>query len=247
MPCVEELTRVLADAGVTVLRPVNRPNLLQVFPRDVGVVIGDVFIKGRMKESSRAAEYAMVEHHVRARAGVVVTPPDSVILEGGDVVLHRDAIFVGVGRRTNERAVDFLEELFPKRTVIAVDLVHGTRDPHTDVLHLDCTFMPIGRDMALVFPDGFKHGIGPVGDFFAAEQRIELGRNALYDLACNILSISPEHVVSCETLGELNAKLVERGIRVSTVPFDAVRRLGGLIRCATMTLRRTAGNVTRRS
>lgn len=238
VPCVEELARVLRAAGVEVLRPVNRPNLLQVFPRDIGVVIGDVFIKGRMKESSRAAEYAMIEHHVRGLAPVVVTPPDSVILEGGDVVLYRDAIFVGVGRRTNERAVDFLEELFPRRTVIAVDLVHGTKDPHTDVLHLDCTFMPVGRDLALVFAEGFKHGIGPIGDYFAAEKRIELGGNALYDLACNILSISPEHVVSCETLGELNAKLTERGINVSTVSFDAVRRLGGLIRCATLAVRR---------
>ncbi len=240
VPCVEELTRVFAAAGVTVLRPVNRPSLLQVFPRDLGVVIGDVFVRGRMKESVRAAEYSMIEHHVRALAGVVVTPPDSVILEGGDVVLHRDAIFVGVGRRTNERAVDFLEELFPKRTVIAVDLVHGTGNPHTDVLHLDCTFMPVGRDQALVFARGLKHGIGPIGDFFPAEKRIELGGDALYDLACNILSISPEHVVSCETLGELNAKLVERGIKVSTVSFDAVRRLGGLIRCATLAVRRKA-------
>lgn len=238
VPCVEALARVLTEAGVNVLRPVNRPDLLQVFTRDLGFVIGDVFVRGRMKESARAAEYAMIEHHVRAAASVVVTPPDSVILEGGDVVLYRDVIFVGVGRRTNEAAVDFLEELFPRHHVEEVHLVHGTRDPHSDVLHLDCVFAPVGRDSALVFAPGFKHGLGVIADHFPAEKRIELGPDALHDLECNILSVAPDHVVSCESFVALNAELEGRGIQVSRVPFDAVRQLGGLIRCATLPLRR---------
>lgn len=239
VPCVEALVQVLTAAGVNVLRPVNRPDLLQVFTRDLGFAIGGVFVRGRMKESSRSAEYSMIEHHVRRAAEVVVTPPASVILEGGDVVLYRDVIFVGVGRRTNEAAVDFLEELFPQHRVVEVHLVHGTRDPHSDVLHLDCVFAPVGRDSALVFAAGLKHGIGVIADHFPAEKRIELTGDALYDLACNIVSITPEHVVSCERLVGLNAQLEARGIRVSTVPYDAVRQLGGLIRCSTLPLRRS--------
>lgn len=238
VPCVEEFVKVLTAAGVNVLRPVNRPDLLQVFTRDIGFAVGGVFIKGRMKESSRAAEYSMIEHHVRAAAEVVITPPKSVIVEGGDVVLYRDVIFVGVGRRTNESAVDFLEDVFPKRNVVAVHLVHGTDDPHSDVLHLDCAFAPVGRDSALVFAGGFKHGIGPVADHFPADKRIELTGDDLYDLTCNILSISPDHVVSCDGFRALNAQLEERGIKVSTVSYDAVRRLGGLLRCSTLPLRR---------
>jgi N-dimethylarginine dimethylaminohydrolase len=162
-----------------------------------------------------------------------------VILEGGDVVLHRDVIFVGVGRRTNEAAVDFLEELFPKRQVVDVHLVHGTRDPHSDVLHLDCVFAPVGRDLALVYAAGFKHGIGPIADHFPKEKRIELGADGLYDLECNVLSLAPDHVVSCQSFEKVNAELEGWGITVTTVPFDAVRELGGLIRCATLPLRRT--------
>jgi N-dimethylarginine dimethylaminohydrolase len=240
VPCVEGFVKVLTAAGVNVLRPVNRPDLLQVFTRDLGFAIGDVFIRARMKETSRAGEYSMIEHHVRAAAEVVITPPESVILEGGDVVLHGDVIFVGVGRRTNQGAVDFLEELFPKRRIVDIDLVHGTRDAHTDVLHLDCVLAPVGRDSAVVFAGGFKHGIGVIGDHFPKDTRIELTGDDLYDLTCNIFSIAPDHVVSCESFGTLNAELEARGIKVSTVDYDAVRKLGGLLRCSTLPLCRKA-------
>jgi N-dimethylarginine dimethylaminohydrolase len=240
VPCVEGFVKVLTAAGVNVLRPVNRPALLQVFTRDVGFVIGGLFIRARMKETSRAAEYSMIEHHVRAVAEVVITPPESVILEGGDVVLHRDVIFVGVGRRTNQSAVDFLEEQFPKRQIVDIDLVHGTRDAHSDVLHLDCVLAPVGRDSAVVFANGFKHGIGPIAEHFPADKRIELTGDDLYNLTCNILSISPDHVVSCDSFTALNAQLEARGIKVSTVSYDAVRKLGGLLRCSTLPLCRKA-------
>lgn len=235
--CVENFVKLLAAAGVTVLRPVSRPDLLQIFARDIGFAIGGVFIRARMKEPSRASEYSMVEHHVRAAADVIITPPESVIVEGGDVVLYRDVVFVGVGRRTNQNAVAFLQDVFPSRKIVGVELAHEG-NAHSGVLHLDCTFAPIGKDSALLFPGGFRNGIGAVGDLFPKDKRIELTGDDIYNLTCNIFSIAPDHVVSCASFTALNAQLQARGIKVSTVSYDTVCILGGLLRCSTLPLRR---------
>lgn len=236
IPCLAAFAQVLADAGIEVLRPKNRPDLLQIFTRDIGFVVGSVFIKGRMKEPTRVEEFSLVEHHIRARANVVVTPPDSVTIEGGDIVLLKDTILVGVGRRTNQSAVAFLQDLFPARTVVGLDLLHDGQGVHESVLHLDCVFAPIGTDSALIFPAGFKKGPGPLNDMFPSEKRIELTADDLYTLSCNVLSIAPGHVVSCDTFTPLNQELKARGFTVSTVPFADVCTLGGLLRCSTLPL-----------
>jgi N-dimethylarginine dimethylaminohydrolase len=236
--CVEAFVRELTSAGVDVLRPTNSPDLNQIFTRDIGFVVGEVFVKGRMKEAVRAGEYSLIEQHVRAATNVVITPPDSVVVEGGDVVLCRDTIFVGVGRRTNHNAVAFLRETFPSRTVVGCELLHDGQDAHDSVLHLDCVFGPIGSDSALIFPAGFRKVPDQLYDLFPNDKRIALTADDLYNLSCNIFSIAPDHIISCDTFRSLNEQLRERAFTVSTVPYSDVGILGGLLRCSTLPLRR---------
>ena len=59
-----------------------------------------------------------------------------------------------------------------------------------------------------------------------------------YKLQCQIISIAPDHIISCDTFRSLNEQLRERAFTVSTIPYSDVGILGGLLRCSTLPLRR---------
>ena len=57
--------------------------------------------------------------------------------------------------RTNEYAIEILKEYFPKKRIIDLDLKKNDKVPYQGVLHLDCTFNPIGKDKCIIYKDGF--------------------------------------------------------------------------------------------
>jgi N-dimethylarginine dimethylaminohydrolase len=237
---LREFAAVLTTAGVTVLRPRNLPNVNQVFTRDIGFVVGQTFVRGGMKVPKRAREYRGIEHLIRKIATTVVTPPRGVTVEGGDVVLFRDLIFVGQGGRTNAAAVPFLRDLFPSHTVVPLKLRYRSSDPLVSVLHLDCVFQPVGLDTVLIFRSGFIEPPGVVNEVFPQNRQIQLGNEDLRNLCCNVFSLSSRHIVSCTGFHRLNRELRDRGFRVTTIPFTKVPILGGLLRCSTLPLLRDA-------
>lgn len=232
------LAAALQSAGVTVYRPRNLPDVNQVFTRDIGFVVGTTFVKGRMKVPARAREYDGIAHLINQIADTVVTPPGTVTLEGGDVVLHGNVIYVGLGGRTNKAAISFLRDLFPRHRVEPLQLRYKSNDPRVSVLHLDCVFQPVGTDQALFFGDGFVETPRAIFHSFPPANRIELTKDDLYHLCANVFSVAPDHIVSCAGFHRLNDILRDRGIRVTEIPYENVSILGGLLRCSTLPLER---------
>ena len=130
--------------------------------------------------------------------------------------------------------------IFPDRKIIPLNLRKNDTDPRDGILHLDCTFMPVGRDKAIIYRPGFMNprDAGHLVDIFGQDNVFELTQEEMYWMNSNIFSISPTVVVIEEHFTRLKAWLESWGATVETVPYREISKMGGLLRCSTLPLRR---------
>ena len=141
--------------------------------------------------------------------------------------------------RTNAYALHFLQEIFPEKTFIPIELIKNDTDPYNCILHLDCTFMPVGKDKAIVYPKGFRFekDYHKILDIFGTENVFEITQEEMFYMNTNIFSIAPDIVVSEQNFTRLNEHLENRwNILVERIPYAEISKMGGLLRCSTMPL-----------
>ena len=241
---------VLKKYGVKVYRPRPVENCNQVFARDVGFVIEDKIIVSNIIPDRQAEIDAYGDIYSQIHYKQIYNLPEAVHVEGGDVIPHGDRIFVGQydfpddpsvkTARTNRLAIDYLRMIFPEKKIIPLNLRKSDTDPNEGILHLDCTFMPVGPDMAIMYRDGFMNprDADHVADIFGRENVLYLTREEMYWMNSNVFSIAPDVVVVEEHFTRLKAWLESRGMTVETVPYREISKMGGLLRCSTLPLRR---------
>ncbi len=237
---IREMNQYVAQleaCGVKVVRPAPLEGVPdQLMTRDIGVVIGNTFVVTRMANCSRQNEWRGLEHILRQLpVGQIVHAPEGVILEGGDVVVDKGHIFVGLSQRTNEAGVAWLTEQFPQYEVVALPLKQVAEGEN--VLHLDCAFVPVGRDLALIYEAGFVEGENRavLRDLYTF---IPVTRAEQDELGSNVLSISPTQVISRASARRINAAMRARGLTVYAIPFDEAPKTGGSFRCCSLPLHR---------
>jgi N-dimethylarginine dimethylaminohydrolase len=244
---VEGFGHVLEKRGVKVLRPLNVGGVLQTFVRDLGFVVGDTFVWCNLKKEKRRLEQDGLRPAIDQLEGVkTVSPPADILIEGGDVVLLKGKLLVGIGEdperaRTSSAAAKFLQETFPDMEIIPVATRasdSASDDPKEHVLHLDCAFQPIGVAHGIFFEPGFARRPDAIFDLIGDENLIRVSADEMFRLWPNLLSLSPDCVVSAPSFGRLNARLRKLDITVLEVPYEEVAKLGGLFRCSTLPIRR---------
>lgn len=242
---------VLRKYDVDIYRPRPVPGCNQVFSRDVGFVIDDKIIVSNIIPDRQEEIDAYEDIYRQIHYKQIYNLPESVHVEGGDVVLYNDIIFLGQydfpdysqvkTARTNRLAVDYLKMLFPDRTIIPLNLLKSDTDPYHGILHLDCTFMPVGKDKAIIYKRGFMNprDADHLVEMFGKENVFEITAEEMYYMNSNIFSISENVVVTEEHFSRLNKHLREKwGMTVETVPYREISKMGGLLRCSTLPLRR---------
>jgi N-dimethylarginine dimethylaminohydrolase len=245
---IEGFKEVLEKYGVEVLRPVNIKGVNQIFTRDIGFVVDNIFvipniIEDRHLEGSAVAD--IVKNFDRAN---IIKAPNGARLEGGDVMPWNKELFVGYSEqddfekykvsRTNRAGVEFLVNEFPGRQVHAFELNKSDDVAEENALHLDCCFQPIGYHQAIIYQGGFKHqkDFDFLVNYFGREHIIEITRQEMYEMNSNVFSISPQVIVSGVNFTRLNQELRHRGFIVEEVEYDEVAKMEGLLRCSTMPL-----------
>ena len=162
---MEAVAKVFKKYDVEVFRPKIIKDCNQIFSRDIGFVIEDVFIKANIlpdrEEELNAIQYVIDKIDTEK----VMRPPEEVHIEGGDVIVWNDYIFIGTYRgtdyadyivaRTNKAGVDYIAEKFPHKTVKSFNLRKSQTNAMENALHLDCCFQPIGKDKAILHKNGF--------------------------------------------------------------------------------------------
>ena len=241
--------KVLKKYDVEVFRPNIIKDYNQVFARDVAFVIEDkMIISNVIKDRADEQEaYRKIFEKVEWRK--IINLPETAHIEGGDVIVWDDFLFVGTcfsedyrnykTARTNEYAIEILKEYFPKKRIIDLDLKKNDKVPYQGVLHLDCTFNPIGKYKCIIYKDGFvdESDYQLIIDIFGEENCFHITPEEMFEMYPNIFSISPEVVVSDETFTRMNDFLRnEWGFTVEEIPYREISKMGGLLRCSTMPL-----------
>ncbi len=237
---MNSLEKALIENGVKIFRPQNSKNLVQLFTRDLGFVVGDTFFVSQM-EPKRMPELAGIDHLLDLfdpQKIVRISGSEDIRIEGGDVVLRGDTVFVGLSERTNRRGFLFLkEQLKGKKTVVPLKLVMRRNDHRSHSLHLDCAFQPLGDNHTIVYEDGirdvkdlYKHLDVPDENIFKADE------GQFHRMFANVLSLSKTTVVIEKEFIELKYWLLARGFNVVEVQFREIGKLNGLVRCATLPL-----------
>lgn len=240
---------VLKKYDVEVLRPEIIKDYNQVFARDVAFVIDDKMIISNViaDRADEQGAYKKVFEKVAWRK--IINLPETAHIEGGDVIVWDDFLFIGTcfsedyrsykTARTNEYAIEILKEYFPKKRIIDLELKKNDKIPYEGILHLDCTFNPVGKDKCIIYKDGFvdESDYNLIIDIFGEENCFHVTPEEMFEMYPNIFSISPEIVVSDKAFTRMNNHLRnEWGMTVEEIPYREISKMGGLLRCSTMPL-----------
>jgi N-dimethylarginine dimethylaminohydrolase len=248
---MEAVAQVFEKYDVKVYRPENIEGLNQIFARDIAFVIDGYFFKSNILPD-RLGELDAIEHVTSdIEPDRVITPPEEVHIEGGDVMLHGDHLWIGtykgadypdyITARTNLEGVAYLKEFFPDKKVREFDLAKSNTIAEDNALHLDCCFQPVGRNKAIIHKEGFRdeQDYRYLVDLFGAENLFHITKKEMYDMNSNVFSISPEVVISEKSFGRLNDWLRSQDITVEEVPYSEIGKMEGLLRCSTLPLKRS--------
>lgn len=245
---MEGLAKVFEKYQVKVYRPTQIENYNQIFSRDIGFVVENLFINANIL-SNRAREIQALQYVIdQIHPQKVITLPQEVHIEGGDVMPHGDYIFVGtyygddyssyITARTNLAAVTALQELFPEKIVKPFNLKKSNTVAHDNALHLDCCFQPIGHGRCIIHKDGFliQEEYQWLVDFFGPDNCFNIDKDEMYNMNSNIFSISEDVIISEKNFTRLNSWLLEKGYTVEEVEYAEIAKQEGLLRCSTMPL-----------
>ncbi|MFC6876192.1 dimethylarginine dimethylaminohydrolase family protein [Flavobacterium myungsuense] len=245
---MEAFYQVFKKYDVTVYRPEMIENYNQIFARDIGFVIDDIFFKSNIlpdrERELEAIQYIINEMNPEK----VVRPPEEVHIEGGDVMLWNEYIFIGtykgsdykdyITARTNTAGVHFIKEFFPNKIVKEFDLVKSKIEARDNALHLDCCFQPVGVDKGIIYKRGFREEADYLFlvKLFGKENLFHITREEMYHMNSNVFSIAPNVVVSERNFTRLNNWLRSSGFIVEEIPYAEIAKQEGLLRCSTLPL-----------
>lgn len=245
---MEAFNKVFQKYNVQVFRPERIENYNQIFTRDIGFVIDDTFIKANILPD-RERELDAIQYVLdQINPAKIVRPPEEVHIEGGDVMLWNDYIFIGtykgsdykdyITARTNMAGVNYIKELFPNKIVKEFDLVKSKMEARDNALHLDCCFQPVGANKGIIYKSGFREEADYryLVKLFGKENLFHITREEMYNMNSNVFSIAPNVVVSEKNFTRLNTWLREQGFTVEEIPYAEIAKQEGLLRCSTLPL-----------
>ena len=245
---LNDLEKVFLRYGVTVLRPDSVMDCNQIFARDLGFVVGDIFVRANIIPHREKELLGLASFLSQIPTSNQLMFPKEVHIEGGDVIVHNEYIFVGFSNspnyaklltaRTNEAAIFALRKAFPNKKVKPFELIKSNTVPNKNALHLDCCFQPIAESYAITCPEGFTNfeDYNWLVAHFGPNNIFEMSTEEMSQMMCNVFSISPSVVISNKSFTRLNIWLRQRGITVEEVLFNEIGKQGGLFRCVTLPL-----------
>ena len=244
---LSKFKKILIKYGVKV-HDLDIVDTNQVFARDLGFVIDDKFII-----SSILPDREMELNGLRTilkNIKNVIKLPKSAHVEGGDVVVTKDSVFIGyynkkdyrnqITARTNKKAIKILKELIQGKEVFPIELIKSSIKPSLNALHLDCCFQPVSKNKAVICKEAFANKIelNFLISYFGDQNIFEITLKEMSRLYCNFFSINENTVVTDKRFTRLIRWFKEIGMNVEKVDFSEISKLGGLFRCCTLPLRR---------
>lgn len=226
-----ELISTLRNYDVDViLLPYHKKYPEQVFTRDIGFTLGETVFVADMASDVRKGEEDVLKQWLEDES-ISYYNIVSDQIEGGDVIIDQDTIYIGLSERTNQQAIDHLDKLLNKQ----FDVV--TIDFQEKFLHLDCVFNVVSPDVALIYPKALKKE--DIERFQSRYELIEVSDEEQFTLGTNVLGIGNKRVLSLPVNKEVNEQLRKRNFEVIEVDITEIIKSGGSFRCCTLPILRS--------
>lgn len=238
----ENFVKLVESLGVKVHRPeeieFGVTATSQCYSRDPIVTIGKKFIITNMNIENRRQETAnyrriALDMAKNYNGEVVNMPPlkagyheENAYLEGGDVFVAGNEIYVGIsGNASNMAGVEWLQdELGKEYTVFAIPL-------KSNVLHLDCAMMLINEKQGIVCKEDFiDFESTPEG--LKNREWVEAAPEEAQIMATNGMVVNDHTVIMSDAFPHISKQVRELGITVHEVPFRKANYFGGGLRCS---------------
>lgn len=225
----EEFVKTLKNHDIDViLLPYHKKYPEQVFTRDIGFTLGQTIFVANMATDVRAGEENVLKQWLEDEEISYYNLVEELI-EGGDVVIDRDTVYVGLSNRTNQKAADQLKRLLTDFQIVTIPFKER-------YLHLDCVFNVISPDVALIYPKALSQ---KEIDLFASRyDLIEVSEEEQFQLGTNVLSIGNKRLFSLPVNTNVNNQLRKRGFEVIEVDITEIIKSGGSFRCCTLPILR---------
>lgn len=198
----------------------------QVFTRDIGFTVGETVYIAEMASEIRQGEEGVLQKWLKNNNFHSETLGCNRV-EGGDVLIDRDTIYVGISSRTSKNAIEELQQWIPDCKVIPISF-------DEKYLHLDCVFNILSPTEALIYEEALdKKTIEMLAQRYTL---IPVDANEQFALGTNVLSIGGRRVFSQPQNTKVNTLLRANDFRVIEVDFSEIIKSGGAFRCCTLPL-----------
>ena len=200
----DQFVKALRNFDIEVyLLPYHAKYPEQVFTRDIGFTLGETIFVADMAHDVRKGEENVLRQWLEDE-GISYYNIIGDEIEGGDVIIDQDTIYIGLSNRTNQEAVNHLSELLNKQfKVISIDF-------QEKFLHLDCVFNVISQKTALIYPPALKKE--DIEFFSARYDLIEVSDEEQFTLGTNVLAIGHNRILSLPVNKNVNEQLAQPGL-----------------------------------
>lgn len=226
----DEFVNTLRGQGIEViLLPYHKKYPEQVFTRDIGFTLGETIFVADMASAVRNGEENVLKQWLEDEEISYYNIIGHQI-EGGDVIIDRDTIYIGLSDRTNAEAIEHLQNLLKKQfDIIPIDF-------QSKYLHLDCVFNIVSPELAIIYPDALKPE--HIELFKKRYEVIEVSEEEQFTLGTNVLSIGYKKIISLPINKKVNEELRKRGFEIIEVDITEIIKSGGSFRCCTLPIHR---------
>lgn len=185
------------------------------FMQDPALIVNDVAVKCRMGAPTRAGEPRLIENWLTSHFVVEeITAPGT--LEGGDVLMTPEVIFVGESARTNAAGIARLKEIFERRE-IRIEPIRVEK-----YLHLLSAATYVGNNTLLALDDYAEHPA------FKGFDILLVSKEDAY--AADALGVG-ENVVLPAGFPRVEKELHARGFKVLATPMSEFEKADGGVTC----------------
>lgn len=221
--------QALRNAGVEIIKlPPSKDHPEQVFTRDIGFTIGNRLFVSEMANPIRQGEEEVLAQWLNNNK-IAYKNLSLHSIEGGDVIVDGNRVFVGISDRTCKKAIQNLQKELPDYEIIPIPF-------NPKYLHLDCVFNILSSEDALIFPEAFEPKI--VNLLSSMYHLIEVSESEQFSMGTNVLSIGQNRVLSLPVNREVNYQMKQHGYEVLEVDFSEIIKSGGSFRCCSMPILR---------
>jgi dimethylargininase len=187
------------------------------FVEDTAFVFGKTAFLCSAKEETRRNEVESVAQVLKDPLKIVTLEPH---MDGGDILDTPQAIYIGLSKRSNERAIQSLSQKIDKE-IVSVPVVKG--------LHLKSAVSYLGNNILLIDPERVE------SNAFKKFQWIEVAEKDSY--AANCLALG-NRVVMPAGFPTIREKILQHGFMTVEVEMSEFEKADGGVTCLSIILPR---------